>query len=107
MIPGLPYETDLPERVGVLVLGSGLAGCGGRVAAAGTDEQVAQGIADSVELLRKDLLETGKHRNDEALVDLYCAHQLETYRWLRGHGVAHGSRIYTGKPGGALVGRAA
>jgi len=119
MIPGLPYEEDLPERVGVLVLGSGLAGCAALLAAAeagqhalllektgeiggstvrsaglsayaGTDEQLAQGIADSAELLRKDLLETGKHRNDEALVDLYCAHQLDTYRWLRGHGVRYG-----------------
>jgi fumarate reductase flavoprotein subunit len=119
MIPGLPYETDLPERVGVLVLGSGLAGCAALLAAAeagqhalllektasiggstvrsaglsayaGTEEQADQGIADSVELLRKDLLETGKHRNDEALVDLYCAHQLETYRWLRGLGVEYG-----------------
>ncbi len=119
MIPGLPYDTELPDRVGVLVLGSGLAGCAALLAAAeagqyavmlektgeiggstvrsaglsayaGTDEQAAQGIADSVELLRKDLLETGKHRNDEALVDLYCEHQLETYRWLRGHGVRYG-----------------
>jgi fumarate reductase flavoprotein subunit len=119
MIPGLPHEADLPGRVGVLVLGSGLAGCAALLAAAeagqhalllektgeiggstvrsaglsayaGTDEQAAQGIADSVELLRKDLLETGKHRNDEALVDLYCEHQLETYRWLRGLGVEYG-----------------
>lgn len=119
MIPGLPYDTELPDRVGVLVLGSGLAGCAALLAAAesgqyavmlektgeiggstvrsaglsayaGTDEQAAQGIADDVELLRKDLLETGKHRCDEALVDLYCEHQLATYRWLRGHGVQYG-----------------
>jgi fumarate reductase flavoprotein subunit len=119
MIPGLPYEADLPDQVGILVLGSGLAGCAALLAAAeagqhalllektgesggstvrsaglsayaGTDEQAAQGIADSVELLRKDLLEAGKHRNDEALVDLYCEHQLDTYRWLRGHGVQYG-----------------
>jgi fumarate reductase flavoprotein subunit len=119
VIPGLPYDTELPDRVGVLVLGSGLAGCAALLAAAeagqyavllektveiggstvrsaglsayaGTDEQAAQGIADSVELLRKDLLETGKHRNDEKLVDLYCEHQLETYSWLKAHGVRYG-----------------
>jgi len=119
MIPGLPYGTELPERVGVLVLGSGLAGCAALLAAAeagqfavmlektseiggstvksaglsafaGTADQLAQGIADSVELLRKDLLEVGRHRNDERLVDLYCEHQLETYEWLKGHGVQYG-----------------
>jgi fumarate reductase flavoprotein subunit len=101
------------------VLGSGLAGCAALLAAAeagqfavmlektseiggstvksaglsafaGTEEQVAQGIADSTELLRKDLLEVGRHRNDERLVDLYCEHQLDTYAWLKGHGVRYG-----------------
>lgn len=119
-LPGLPVETgEPPERVGVLVLGAGLAGCAALLAAAeagqyalllektgdiggstvksaglsafaGTDEQAEQGIADSVDLLRKDLLDVGRHRNDPALVDLYCEHQLETYRWLKGHGVRYG-----------------
>ena len=119
MIPGLPYEQQLPDRVDVLVLGSGLAGCAALLAAAeseryavmlektdsiggstvrsaglsafaGSDEQLAQGIEDSVELLRADLLEVGRHRNDEALVDLYCANQLDTYRWLKARGVIYG-----------------
>ncbi|KQW47401.1 fumarate reductase [Nocardioides sp. Root1257] len=119
MTAGLPVEHELPDRVGVLVLGSGLAGCAALLAAAeagqyavmlektgdiggstvrsaglsafaGTREQLAQGIGDSVELLKKDLMETGRHVCDEALVDLYCAHQLETYEWLTGHGVEYG-----------------
>src|SRR5690606_31204125 len=69
---------------GSTVLSAGLS------AFAGTDEQRALGIADSVELLRRDLLAVGNHRNDVALVDLYCTHQLETYRWLRHHGVSYG-----------------
>ena len=32
--PGLPYSTELPDRVGVLVLGGGLAGCAALLAAA-------------------------------------------------------------------------
>lgn len=117
---GIPLQTEeLPDRVGVLVLGGGLAGAAALLAAAeagqyalllektddiggstvksaglsafaGTDEQVEQGIVDSVELLRSDLLETGQHRNDPALVDLYCERQLDTYRWLKSHGVPYG-----------------
>jgi fumarate reductase flavoprotein subunit len=116
---GLPVEDELPERVGVLVLGGGLAGAAALLAAAeagqyaillekldsfggstvrsaglsayaGTDEQAEQGIADSVELLRSDLLETGGHVNDEDLVDLYCERQADTYRWLKSHGVVYG-----------------
>jgi succinate dehydrogenase/fumarate reductase flavoprotein subunit len=118
---GLPVDDGLPDRVGVLVLGGGLAGAAALLAAAeagqyavllektaafggstvrsaglsalvGTDEQVEQGFADSLELLRKDLLEVGGHVNDEALVDLYCDEQLATYRWLKGCATATSTR---------------
>ncbi|MGN7247451.1 FAD-dependent oxidoreductase [Janibacter anophelis] len=116
---GLPVEHELPDRVGVVVLGGGLAGAAAMLAAAeegqyvilleklpvlggstirsaglsafvGTDEQRAQGIADSEELLREDLLTVGLHRNDPELVDTYVSHQAGTYRWLKAHGVEYG-----------------
>ncbi|GAA3485519.1 FAD-dependent oxidoreductase [Streptomyces yanii] len=116
---GLPVETELPDRVGVLVLGGGLAGAAALLSAAqagayavllekadtvggstvrsaglsafaGTDEQAEQGITDSVDLLREDILTTGGRVNDPALVDLYCERQLDTYRWLKGLGVRYG-----------------
>jgi len=62
----------------------------GLTAYAGTDEQAALGIEDSPELLKADILATGLHRNDEALVDLYCREQLATYRWLKELGVVYG-----------------
>jgi fumarate reductase flavoprotein subunit len=62
----------------------------GLTAYAGTDEQAALGIDDSVESLRADILATGLHKNDESLVDVYCTHQLATYRWLTGMGVEYG-----------------
>lgn len=48
----------------------------GLTAYAGTDEQRELGIEDSVEALKADILATGQHRNDEALVDAYCREQL-------------------------------
>ncbi|MFE7244153.1 FAD-dependent oxidoreductase [Streptomyces sp. NPDC057580] len=116
---GLPVETELPDRVGVLVLGGGLAGAAALLSAAqagayavllekadtvggstvrsaglsafaGTDEQAEQGITDSVDLLREDILTTGGRVNDPSLVDLYCERQLDTYRWLKGFGVRYG-----------------
>ena len=116
---GLPVETELPDQVGVLVLGGGMAGAAALLAAAeagqfavllektdafggstvrsaglsafaGTDAQAEQGIEDSAELLRRDLLQVGGGVSDPALVDLYCANQLDTYRWLKGHGVHYG-----------------
>lgn len=109
----------MSERYDVVVLGGGLAGAAAAAAAteegarvllvekrdvlggssvlsaglnayAGTDEQRAAAIADSAELLRRDLVEVGKHRADETLIDTYCAEQYETYRWLQTHGAVFG-----------------
>ncbi|MFC5753666.1 FAD-dependent oxidoreductase [Actinomadura rugatobispora] len=73
-----------PEIGGSTVLSAGLS------AFAGTDEQAVAGIADDPATLRRDLLETGRHRNDPALVEVYCSDQLATYRWLRGLGIVYG-----------------
>ncbi|ART55504.1 flavocytochrome c [Acidovorax carolinensis] len=61
---------------------------GGCLAFAGTDLQAAEGIEDSADLLKRDLLEVGLHENDPALVQTYVDHQLETYEWLKKQGVA-------------------
>ncbi len=60
---------------------------GGCLAFAGTDLQAAQGVQDSPELLRQDLLDVGLHENDPALVQTYVDHQLDTYEWLKARGV--------------------
>ncbi len=62
----------------------------GLTAYAGTDEQRALGIEDSVESLKADILATGRHKSDESLVDVYCREQLATYRWLKELGVEYG-----------------
>ena len=57
----------------------------------GHREQVAQGIADSVDLLRKDLLEIGRRTSTtSAWWTSTAQHQLETYDWLTDHGVRYG-----------------
>ena len=60
---------------------------GGAMAFAGTDEQQAAGIADSDALLLSDLQNIGGGRNDPQLLQAYVAAQLDTYRWLKQHGV--------------------
>lgn len=60
---------------------------GGCLAFAGTELQRAEGIEDTDALLYGDLREVGSFENDEALVHAYVDHQLETYHWLRDHGV--------------------
>ncbi|QCB96298.1 FAD-dependent oxidoreductase [Arthrobacter sp. PAMC25564] len=116
----IPATHTLPDRVDVIIVGGGLAGCAAALAAAeagasvlqleklaatggstvlsaglsafaGTAEQEAQGIDDSVDLLRRDILETGLQLSDPALVEVYCREQLPTYQWLKGHGVSYGT----------------
>ncbi|MBO9353542.1 FAD-dependent oxidoreductase [Bordetella petrii] len=60
---------------------------GGAMAFAGTDEQLAAGISDSDALLLSDLQKVGGGRNDPLLLQAYAAAQLDTYRWLKQHGV--------------------
>jgi fumarate reductase flavoprotein subunit len=107
---------DLPAQADVLVLGAGMAGhcaaitaaeagaqvlllektaqaggssaiAGGGFVFAGTNLQREAGISDSLEALRRDLLESGRNKNNPALVDLYVQTQLETYEFLCEHGV--------------------
>lgn len=60
---------------------------GGCLAFAGTDLQKDNGVEDSDELLARDLTEVGQPDSDPALIRAYVAGQLDTYHWLRGHGV--------------------
>src|SRR6266851_347196 len=107
---------DLPSRCEVLVLGAGMAGHCAALAAAeagadvlllekaaqpggssamaggiflftGTNQQKAAGGTDSLQALRRDLLEAGRHKNNPDLVNLYVESQLEAYEFLRDHGV--------------------
>lgn len=75
----------LLEKMGEI--GGSSAMSGGCLAFAGTDLQEAAGVEDSDDLLRGDLIELGQGDSDPALVDAYVANQLDTYRWLRRHGV--------------------
>jgi fumarate reductase flavoprotein subunit len=60
---------------------------GGSFAFAGTDLQERQGIEDTSELLRRDLLQGGGDQCDPELVELYVDRQLAAYEWLRSLGV--------------------
>jgi flavocytochrome c len=59
----------------------------GYMAFAGTDMQENAGIIDSTESLLEDMIEVGGGVNEQALVEAYGQHQLETYNWLIEHGV--------------------
>ena len=60
----------------------------GRVSFAGTEVQKRNGVADSNALMAQDILETGRHLNDPALVQAYVEHQLDTFEQLCALGVA-------------------
>jgi fumarate reductase flavoprotein subunit len=79
----------LPESGGSSALS------GGCLALAGTDLQAAQGVADSPDLLFKDLCEVGQGVNDAALVRTYCDAQLGAYDWLKQAGVSFSPVIET------------
>ena len=66
--------------------------CGGLLAFAGTDLQHRNGIADSNDLLYRDLMEVGQDASDPALVRTYVNNQLDTYQWLVAEGVQFGPR---------------
>ncbi|WP_342430729.1 flavocytochrome c [Neobacillus sp. FSL H8-0543] len=59
----------------------------GYMAFAGTEMQEKAGIEDSKESLMYDLIEVGGKVNKKELIKTYGQHQLETYKWLIGHGV--------------------
>src|SRR5258706_15940977 len=59
----------------------------GRVSFPCTDLQQKNGVEDSKELMARDILETGRHKNDPALVQVYVDHALDTYRQLTALGI--------------------
>jgi fumarate reductase flavoprotein subunit len=118
--------SQLPAQTDVIVLGAGLAGhcaalaaaeasvdvvllekspkpggssvmSAGSFALAGTDLQRSAGIEDSPDRLAEELLKISGGRADPALVRVYVEHQLETYEWLKRHGVLfHGITLSSG-----------
>lgn len=72
-------------------IGGSSAMSGGSFAFAGTDAQRAAGIDDGPDRLRHDLEAVSEGECDPALLDLYIAHQLEEYAFLRNIGVEFGT----------------
>jgi fumarate reductase flavoprotein subunit len=60
---------------------------GGTLSFAGTEEQKAEGVEDSVELYTRDVLEVGEYGNDPEIVRAFMDRQLDTYYWLKKQGV--------------------
>ena len=66
---------------------SSTAASGGYFAFVDTDLQRKQRVLDSADAFRKDMEMSGGGKSDPALVELYLAHQLDTYYWLQERGV--------------------
>jgi fumarate reductase flavoprotein subunit len=108
--------TTQPPAYDVIVIGAGLAGntaalsaaesgarvllvekgaqyggssvkAGGGMLFAGTDVQAAAGVDDDNELLRASIIAAGHGKNDPAPVQAYLDHQLDTFEFMRGHGI--------------------
>ena len=75
-------------------LGGSSALSGGVLALAGTDLQRKAGINDTLDLLRSDLLEVGENENKVDVVDAYIANQLDTFEWLRDHGIEFSDNVW-------------
>jgi len=78
-------EVLLVEKTGAA--GGSAVLSGGSFAFADTDMQRDEGIDDSAERLRDDILRSGLERNDRELVDLYVANQLDAYTWMKSIGI--------------------
>lgn len=60
---------------------------GGGMAIAGSASQKERGIEDSVELMVKDMLESGRGLNDVKMLNLICQDTANSAKWLEGFGV--------------------
>lgn len=106
---------EIPQRADIVVLGAGIAGhcaalaaadagaqvlllekasqpggssamAGGGFIFAGTDLMLEAGYDEGPEHLRTRMFESGKNKNNPALVDAFVTHQLEAYAFLKRHG---------------------
>ena len=64
--------------------------CAGQISFAGTEEQKAEGIEDSVDVYTKDVVEGGLNGSDPKIVQAFMDRQLDVYHWLKEQGVKFG-----------------
>lgn len=60
--------------------------CGGKWAVSGSELQAKQGVKDSEDLYIKDMLETGKHKNDPALVKAFVEENNKMWKFVHQEG---------------------